>query len=94
MLRRLSIRNYVLISSLDIELGAGMAVFTGETGAGKSILLDALGLALGARGVSGVVARGSERASVVALFDIARAEPVRALLARPEVRAAYLEGGH
>ncbi len=80
MLRRLSIRNYVLISSLDIELGAGMAVFTGETGAGKSILLDALGLALGARGVSGVVARGSERASVVALFDIAGAAPVRALL--------------
>ena len=80
MLRRLSIRNYVLISSLDIDLGAGMAVFTGETGAGKSILLDALGLALGARGVSGVVARGSERASVVAVFDIARALPVRALL--------------
>ena len=80
MLRRLSIRDYVLISSLDIELGAGMAVFTGETGAGKSILLDALGLALGARGVSGVVARGSERASVVALFDVAQAGPVRALL--------------
>ena len=80
MLRRLSIRNYVLISSLDIELGAGMAVFTGETGAGKSILLDALGLALGARGASGVVGRGSERASVAALFDIAKAGPVRALL--------------
>ena len=81
MLRRLSIRNYVLIDSLDIDLGAGMAVFTGETGAGKSILLDALGLALGARGVSGVVARDSERASVAAAFDIGRADPVRALLA-------------
>ena len=81
MLRRLSIRNYVLIDSLDIDLGAGMAVFTGETGAGKSILLDALGLALGARGVSGVVARDSERASVAAAFDIGRAEPVSALLA-------------
>ena len=80
MLRRLSIRNYVLISSLDIDLGAGLAVFTGETGAGKSILLDALGLALGARGVSGVVARGSERASVVAVFDVPEAHPVRALL--------------
>ena len=80
MLRRLSIRNYVLISSLDIDLGAGLAVFTGETGAGKSILLDALGLALGARGVSGVVARGSERASVVAVFDVTEAHPVRALL--------------
>lgn len=85
MLRRLSIRNYVLISSLDIDLGPGMAVFTGETGAGKSILLDALGLALGARGVSGVVARGSERVSVVALFDIAKAEPVRALLAEHDL---------
>ena len=81
MLRRLSIRNYVLIDSLDIDLGAGMAVFTGETGAGKSILLDALGLALGARGVSGVVARDSERASVAAAFDVGRADPVRALLA-------------
>ena len=81
MLRRLSIRNYVLIDSLDIDLGAGMAVFTGETGAGKSILLDALGLALGARGVSGIVARDSERASVAAAFDVGRADPVRALLA-------------
>ena len=80
MLRRLSIRNYVLISSLDIDLGAGMAVFTGETGAGKSILLDALGLALGARATSGVVARGRERASVVAVFNIARGDPVRTLL--------------
>ena len=81
MLRRLSIRNYVLISSLDIELGAGMAVFTGETGAGKSILLDALGLALGERATSGVVARGSDRASVAATFDAGQADAVRALLA-------------
>ena len=81
MLRRLSIRSYVLISSLDIDLGAGMAVFTGETGAGKSILLDALGLALGARATSGVVARGSDRASISAVFDIAHAAPLRALLA-------------
>ena len=80
MLRRLSIRNYVLISSLDIDLGAGMSVFTGETGAGKSILLDALGLALGARATSGVVARGSERASVVAVFAIDGRDPVHALL--------------
>ena len=80
MLRRLSIRNYVLISCLDIDLGGGMAVFTGETGAGKSILLDALGLALGARASAGVVARGSDRASVVAVFAIDGAEPVHALL--------------
>ena len=81
MLRRLSIRNYVLISSLDIDLGAGMAVFTGETGAGKSILLDALGLALGGRSASGIVARGSDRANAAAVFDIAHIEPVKVLLA-------------
>ena len=80
MLRRLSIRNYVLISSLDIDLGASMAVFTGETGAGKSILLDALGLALGARASTGVVARGSDRASVAAVFAIDGNDPVHALL--------------
>ena len=85
MLRRLSIRNYVLISSLDIDLGAGMAVFTGETGAGKSILLDALGLALGERAASGVVARGSDRASVAALFDIGQAQAVRELLSEHDL---------
>ena len=85
MLRRLSIRNYVLISSLDIDFGAGMAVFTGETGAGKSILLDALGLALGERATSGVVARGGERAGVAAVFDIEKDEPVRALLAEHDL---------
>ena len=85
MLRRLSIRNYVLISSLDIDLGEGMAVFTGETGAGKSILLDALGLALGERATSGVVARGSKRASVAAAFDVGQADSVRALLAEHDL---------
>ena len=85
MLRRLSIRTYVLISSLDIDLGAGMAVFTGETGAGKSILLDALGLALGERAASGVVSRGSDRASVAAAFDIGQADAVRTLLAEHDL---------
>ena len=85
MLRRLSIRNYVLISSLDIDLGAGMAVFTGETGAGKSILLDALGLALGERAASGVVARGGDRASVAAVFDVGQADAVRTLLAEHDL---------
>ena len=85
MLRRLTISNYVLISSLDIELGPGMAVFTGETGAGKSILLDALGLALGERATSGVVARGSDRASVAAEFDIGQADPVRTVLAEHDL---------
>ena len=93
MLRRLSIRNYVLISSLDIDFGAGMAVFTGETGAGKSILLDALGLTLGMRAAAGVVARGSERASVAAVFEIGRSHPVRTLLDEHDLGQGSDRGG-
>ena len=58
MLARLSIRDIVLIERLDIEFSRGLAVLTGETGAGKSILLDSLGLALGARADSGLVRTG------------------------------------
>ena len=75
MLLGLSIRDVVLIERLDLEFGAGLSVLTGETGAGKSILLDALGLALGARGEAGLVRRGAERASVSAEFDIPSAVP-------------------
>lgn len=87
MLRRLSIRDFVLISGLDIDLGAGLSVFTGETGAGKSILLDALGLALGARSTAGVVARGRNRATITAAFDLPRRDPVHALLAEHGLKA-------
>ena len=87
MLRRLSIRDFVLIRGLDLELGAGLAVFTGETGAGKSILLDALGLALGARAAAGMVARGRERATVTAVFDPPRSDPLHALLAEHGLEA-------
>jgi DNA repair protein RecN (Recombination protein N) len=80
MLRRLSIRNFVLINNLDIELGPGLAVFTGETGAGKSILLDALGLALGGRGSTGLTGRGGEQASVTAVFDAENHATLGALL--------------
>ena len=69
MLSRLSIRDVVLIEALDLDFGAGLDVLTGETGAGKSILLDALGLALGARGDSGLVRHGAAQASVTASFD-------------------------
>ena len=58
MLSALSIRDVVLIEALDLDFGDGLGVLTGETGAGKSILLDALGLALGARGDSGLVRAG------------------------------------
>ncbi|WP_340265123.1 DNA repair protein RecN [Sphingobium mellinum] len=74
MLTNLSIRNVVLIEALDLEFGAGLGVLTGETGAGKSILLDSLGLALGARAESGLVRSGEAQASVTATFDLSRAD--------------------
>jgi DNA repair protein RecN (Recombination protein N) len=69
MLTALSIRDVVLIEALDLDFGAGLGVLTGETGAGKSILLDALGLALGGRGDSGLVRHGAAQAVVTASFD-------------------------
>ena len=69
MLVRLSISNIVLIERLDLEFGPGLTVLTGETGAGKSILMDALALALGARSDAGLVRTGCDRATVVAEFD-------------------------
>lgn len=69
MLTALAIRNVVLIEALDLEFGGGLSVLTGETGAGKSILLDSLGLALGARADSGLVRAGEAQASVTATFD-------------------------
>ncbi len=70
MLKQLSIRNIVLISACDIPFEDGLCVLTGETGAGKSILLDALGLALGERGDSGLLRDGEEQASVTAEFHL------------------------
>lgn len=72
MLTRLSIRNVVLIEALDLDFAGGLGVLTGETGAGKSILLDALGLILGARADSGLVRSGEEQASVTASFEFGR----------------------
>ena len=69
MLTRLSIRDVVLIEALDLDFARGLGVLTGETGAGKSILLDALGLALGGRSASGLVRNGAAQASVTASFD-------------------------
>jgi DNA repair protein RecN (Recombination protein N) len=71
MLTRLSIRNIVLIEALDLTFGRGLGVLTGETGAGKSILLDALGLVLGNRADSGLVRGGEDKASVGASFEFA-----------------------
>jgi DNA repair protein RecN (Recombination protein N) len=71
MLTRLAIRNIVLIEALDLEFGRGLGVLTGETGAGKSILLDALGLVLGNRAESALVRGGEDKASVTATFEFA-----------------------
>jgi DNA repair protein RecN (Recombination protein N) len=69
MLRRLSLRDFVIVAALDVEFDAGFSVLTGETGAGKSILVDALQLALGSRGDAGVVREGATRAEISAEFD-------------------------
>jgi DNA repair protein RecN (Recombination protein N) len=79
MLTRLHISNIVLIDKLNIEFGAGLNALTGETGAGKSILLDALALALGARSDTGLLRRGADNAQVIAEFDINRAQDVAPL---------------
>ncbi len=81
MLTALSIRDVVLIDRLDLSFEKGLCVLTGETGAGKSILLDSLGLALGARAESGLVRHGAERAAVTAMFEIGPDHPAHALLA-------------
>ena len=80
MLRQLSINNVVLVERLALEFEAGLGVLTGETGAGKSILLDALGLALGARADATLVRAGEESASVTAEIDLPRGHAVEALL--------------
>jgi DNA repair protein RecN (Recombination protein N) len=80
MLTRLSIRNIVLIEALDLAFAGGLGVLTGETGAGKSILLDALGLVLGDRADSGLVRAGEERASAVATFELAGRNEIWSLL--------------
>ena len=81
MLQGLAIRDVVLIDRLDLTFDAGLSALTGETGAGKSILLDALGLALGARADAGLVAKGAAQASVAASFALEAKHPARALLA-------------
>ncbi|MDP3523179.1 MAG: DNA repair protein RecN [Hoeflea sp.] len=80
MLVQLSIRDIVLIEKLDLEFDAGLSVLTGETGAGKSILLDSLSLALGGRGDGGLVRHGADKGQVTAVFDVAFDHPARLLL--------------
>ena len=81
MLRQLAVHNIVLVERLELEFESGLGVLTGETGAGKSILLDALGLALGARADTGLVRSGEDSAAVSAELELEPGHPVHALLA-------------
>jgi DNA repair protein RecN (Recombination protein N) len=87
MLTRLSIRDIVLIDRLDLDVTSGLSVLTGETGAGKSILLDAFALALGARGDVALVRQGAEKGQVTAAFDLPDAHLVRDLMAANDIAA-------
>lgn len=80
MIRQLAIRNVVLVEALELEFDTGLGVLTGETGAGKSILLDALGLALGARADAGLVRHGQDSAIVSAELELPIGHPIHALL--------------
>ena len=85
MLAQLSIRDIVLIDRLDLGFEDGLSVLTGETGAGKSILLDGFALALGARGDGGLVRHGETQGQVSAVFDLAMSHPARALAQAQEI---------
>ena len=87
MLTRLSIRDIVLIDRLDIDFASGLSVLTGETGAGKSILLDAFALALGGRGDASLVRQGTEQGQVTAAFDAPADHPARLLLRANDIVA-------
>ena len=87
MLIRLSIRDIVLIDRLDMEFASGLSVLTGETGAGKSILLDAFALALGARGDASLVRHGVEQGQVTAVFEVPRKHPANAVLTANDIPA-------
>ncbi|MGH8478759.1 MAG: DNA repair protein RecN [Gammaproteobacteria bacterium] len=90
MLRHLHIEDFAVVERLDLDLGPGMTVFTGETGAGKSIVVDALGLVLGDRADPGVVRNGCHRSTVCAIFDLAR---IREALRLLEAQGIAAEAG-
>ncbi|MEO1703188.1 MAG: DNA repair protein RecN [Pseudomonadota bacterium] len=91
MLVEMTISDIVLIDRLTIRFDNGLSVLTGETGAGKSILLDSLSLALGARGDAGLVRSGAEQGQVTAVFDVAATHPVRDLLNDSDVMVDAVE---
>ncbi|MBN8631132.1 MAG: AAA family ATPase, partial [Rhodobacterales bacterium] len=87
MLRSLDIRDVLIIDRLSLDLGPGLNVLTGETGAGKSILLDALGFVLGWRGRAELVRSGASQGEVTAVFDLPPAHAARAVLEEAGIEA-------
>ena len=85
MLKQITIQDYAIVESLDIDLAGGMTVITGETGAGKSIMLDALGLCIGDRADARTVRTGARRADITAIFDVGALQPVMAWLAQRDL---------
>src|SRR5512147_2828709 len=85
MLKFLSIRDFVIVDSLELDFSAGFTALTGETGAGKSILIDALSLALGERGDAAMVRSGCERAEISAEFDTSNLPALQSWLHEQEL---------
>ena len=85
MLRALTITNFVIVDRVELEFRAGFTALTGETGAGKSILIDALAIVLGERGDAAVVRQGADKAEISAEFDIAKMPQLKRWLADNEL---------
>jgi DNA repair protein RecN (Recombination protein N) len=87
MLTQITISQFTVVDTLDVEFGSGMTVLTGETGAGKSIILDALGLCLGDRADTGMIRPGAERAELTAIFDLSAIPAARSWLAERDLES-------
>jgi len=87
MLTQITISQFTVVDTLDVEFGGGMTVLTGETGAGKSIILDALGLCLGDRADSGMIRPGADRAELTASFDLSAIPAARAWLSERDLNS-------
>ena len=87
MLLSIHINNYTLVESLEIEFASGTTAITGETGAGKSLVLDALGMALGDRADTGTIRHGKDRAEITATCDISKIDQAKTWLDQQDFEA-------
>ena len=85
MLKSLHVKDYALIESIDVEFGKGLNIITGETGAGKSILIDAMGLLLGERASTEVVRKGAEKSVVEGIFQVESNKKVKNLIEENDI---------